>query len=111
MVSTKVGGIPEVLPPEMIRMAQPNVNGKQNQLCLKAKLCSLIAILFLAIVSALDDAIDSHLKGTCMSPWDCHQFIHRTYNWVDIASRTQSVYDIVQQQPSSSVGKLLCKYE
>nr|CAG4636967.1 EOG090X0515 [Ceriodaphnia reticulata]SVE72903.1 EOG090X0515 [Ceriodaphnia reticulata] len=89
VVSTKVGGIPEVLPPEMIRMAQPNVN---------------------AIVSALDDAIDSHLKGTCMSPWDCHQFIHRTYNWVDIASRTQSVYDNVQKQPSSSVGKLLCKY-
>ncbi|XP_046437369.1 phosphatidylinositol N-acetylglucosaminyltransferase subunit A-like isoform X1 [Daphnia pulex] len=87
VVSTKVGGIPEVLPPEMIRMAQPDVS---------------------AIVSALDDAIDSHLKGTCMSPWECHQFIHRTYNWVDIATRTQLVYDDVKQQPSLSVGKLLC---
>nr|SVE76351.1 EOG090X0515 [Daphnia longispina] len=89
VVSTKVGGIPEVLPPEMIHMAPPNVS---------------------AIVSALDDAIDSHLKGTCMSPWDCHQFIHRTYNWVDIATRTQSVYDNVKQQPSLSVGKLLCSF-
>nr|SVE84223.1 EOG090X0515 [Daphnia pulex] len=90
VVSTKVGGIPEVLPPEMIRMAQPDVS---------------------AIVSALDDAIDSHLKGTCMSPWECHQFIHRTYNWVDIATRTQLVYDDVKQQPSLSVGKLLCRYK
>nr|SVE73522.1 EOG090X0515 [Daphnia atkinsoni] len=89
VVSTKVGGIPEVLPPDMIRMAQPNVA---------------------AIVSALDDAIDSHLKGTCMSPSACHQFIHRTYNWVDIATRTQLVYDNVKKQPSSSVGKLLRRY-
>nr|SVE78827.1 EOG090X0515 [Daphnia lumholtzi] len=86
VVSTKVGGIPEVLPPNMIRMAQPNVN---------------------AIVSALDDAIDAHLKGTCMSPSACHQFIHRTYNWLDIATRTQLVYDNVKKQPNSSVGKLL----
>nr|SVE83043.1 EOG090X0515 [Daphnia magna] len=89
VVSTKVGGIPEVLPPDMIRMAQPNVN---------------------AIVSALDDAIDSHLKGTCMSPSTCHQFIHRTYNWLDIATRTQLVYDNVKKQPNSSVGKLLRSY-
>lgn len=89
VVSTKVGGIPEVLPPDMIRMAQPNVN---------------------AIVSALDDAIDSHLKGTCMSPSACHQFIHRTYNWLDIATRTQLVYDNVKKQPNSSVGKLLRRY-
>nr|SVE86089.1 EOG090X0515 [Daphnia similis]SVE86718.1 EOG090X0515 [Daphnia similis]SVE87345.1 EOG090X0515 [Daphnia similis]SVE87971.1 EOG090X0515 [Daphnia similis] len=90
VVSTKVGGIPEVLPPNMIRMAQPNVN---------------------AIVSALDDAIDSHLKGTCMSPSACHQFIHRTYNWLDIATRTQLVYDNVKKQPNSSVGKLLRRYQ
>nr|SVE74148.1 EOG090X0515 [Daphnia barbata] len=89
VVSTKVGGIPEVLPPGMIRMAEPNVS---------------------AIVSALDDAIDSHLKGTCLSPSACHQFIHRTYNWVDIATRTQLVYENVKQQPSSSVGKLLRRY-
>ncbi|XP_032780901.2 phosphatidylinositol N-acetylglucosaminyltransferase subunit A isoform X1 [Daphnia magna] len=89
VVSTKVGGIPEVLPPDMIRMAQPNVN---------------------AIVSALDDAIDSHLKGTCMSPSACHQFIHRTYNWLDIATRTQLVYDNVKKQQNSSVGKLLRRY-
>nr|SVE75090.1 EOG090X0515 [Daphnia dolichocephala] len=89
VVSTKVGGIPEVLPPDMIRMAEPNVS---------------------AIVSALDDAIDSHLKGTCMSPSACHQFIHATYNWVDIATRTQLVYENVKQQPSSSVGKLLRRY-
>nr|SVE70389.1 EOG090X0515 [Daphnia similis]SVE71644.1 EOG090X0515 [Daphnia similis] len=90
VVSTQVGGIPEVLPPDMIRMAQPNVN---------------------AIVSALDDAIDSHLKGTCMSPSACHQFIHRTYNWLDIATRTQLVYDNVKRQPNSSVGKLLRRYQ
>lgn len=28
VVSTKVGGIPEVLPPEMIHLAMPNVKGR-----------------------------------------------------------------------------------
>jgi hypothetical protein len=28
VVSTKVGGVPEVLPPEMIFLAEPNVKGK-----------------------------------------------------------------------------------
>nr|CAG4649287.1 EOG090X0515 [Scapholeberis mucronata]SVE93584.1 EOG090X0515 [Scapholeberis mucronata] len=89
VVSTKVGGIPEVLPPEMIKMAQPNVD---------------------AIVSALDDAIDSHLRGTCMSPWDCHRFIDGTYNWVDIATRTELIYNTIKKQPNTSVGQLLCRY-
>nr|CAG4646216.1 EOG090X0515 [Macrothrix elegans] len=88
VVSTKVGGIAEVLPPEMIWLAQPNVN---------------------AIVSALDDAIKSHLHGKCMSPWDCHAFVNRTYNWVDIASRTQIVYDNARRQPPSTVGEVFRK--
>nr|CAG4641651.1 EOG090X0515 [Eurycercus lamellatus] len=89
VVSTKVGGIPEVLPPNMIWLAEPNVND---------------------IVSALDEAIQAQLMGTCISPWTSHEFIHRVYNWVDIAARTQLVYDDVHRQPSSSIGKLFRKY-
>jgi len=31
VVSTKVGGVPEVLPSEMIFLAEPNVKGKLNE--------------------------------------------------------------------------------
>nr|CAG4634752.1 EOG090X0515 [Alona affinis] len=89
VVSTKVGGIPEVLPPEMIWLAEPNVD---------------------AIVSAIDSAIEAHQNGRCISPWTSHQFIHRAYNWVDIAERTQRVYDNVKNQPAQSAGQLFRKY-
>lgn len=32
VVCTKVGGIPEVLPPELIRLAEPNVDGNEVRL-------------------------------------------------------------------------------
>nr|CAG4636131.1 EOG090X0515 [Eubosmina coregoni]SVE69766.1 EOG090X0515 [Eubosmina coregoni] len=86
VVSTKVGGVPEVLPPEMIWLAEPNVN---------------------AIVLALDKAIDCHLKGTGLSPLARHEFIQRTYNWTNIANRTELVYDNVHQQPPLTTGQLL----
>ena len=62
-------------------------------------------------MSALDDAIDAHLKGTCISPWTSHDFVHRAYNWDNIAGRTQRVYDNVKEQPLQSTGHLFRKYE
>ena len=32
VVSTRVGGVPEVLPPELIRLAEPNVTGTHTLL-------------------------------------------------------------------------------
>lgn len=40
VVSTKVGGVPEVLPPDMIRMAQPNVSGKQTNCAAWSPCCA-----------------------------------------------------------------------
>ena len=31
VVSTRVGGIPEVLPPDLIRLVEPSVKGNQSQ--------------------------------------------------------------------------------
>ena len=31
VVSTRVGGIPEVLPPDLIRLVEPSVKGNQKQ--------------------------------------------------------------------------------
>lgn len=66
---------------------------------------------YLAIVLALDKAIDCHLKGTGLSPLARHEFIQRTYNWTNIANRTELVYDNVHQQPPLTTGQLLRKYE
>jgi phosphatidylinositol glycan class A protein len=63
-VSTKVGGVPEVLPPHMVHFAEPNV---------------------VAIVEALTDAIP---LTKLVRPRELHAQVKAMYNWHDVARRT-----------------------
>nr|CAG4650115.1 EOG090X0515 [Sida crystallina] len=85
IVSTKVGGIPEVLPDDMIELAEPNVND---------------------IVTAIDKAIVSYRHGKCMSPDKCHEFVKKAYDWENVAQRTQAVYNTINDQSTLSLGQL-----
>jgi len=38
VVSTKVGGVPEVLPPDLIYLAEPNDQSKYSEICLNRTL-------------------------------------------------------------------------
>ncbi|XP_065898364.1 phosphatidylinositol N-acetylglucosaminyltransferase subunit A-like [Dysidea avara] len=74
VISTKVGGVPEVLPNDMICMAEPNVS---------------------SLAEALHEAIEVQRSGQQLDAWESHQRVTDMYNWYDIAERTEKVYDRV----------------
>jgi len=85
VVSTNVGGIPELLPADMIVLAEPNEE---------------------AIVSGLEGAIQAFKNGTDTSPWTVHFYIDKHYSWDDVARKTEIVYENALQQPQLRVKQL-----
>ncbi|XP_031563724.1 N-acetylglucosaminyl-phosphatidylinositol biosynthetic protein-like [Actinia tenebrosa] len=79
VVSTQVGGVPEVLPSDMIRLAQPSVK---------------------ALEEALDDAILAVRTGKVLNAEVLHERIKSMYTWMNVCKRTETVYDTVSKLPS-----------
>ena len=71
VVSTDVGGIPEVLPNEFFCLVKPDVD-------------DIISGLETVIFNLLDDKIPDKLT--------CNKFVAGAYDWLDITRRTQIVY-------------------
>jgi len=68
VVSTNVGGVPEVLPPSMIKFADPNT-------------------------TALGEAVlESISLSKQIDPWEVHQRVQSMYNWMEVTKRTEVVY-------------------
>ncbi|CAH0387782.1 unnamed protein product [Bemisia tabaci] len=89
VVSTKVGGIPEVLPPELIYLAEPNVP---------------------ALLNSLEEAISDLRANSVLSPDECHKVVKTLYNWMDITERTEIVYGRIINEPKKKLGKQLQSY-
>ncbi|XP_076368963.1 phosphatidylinositol N-acetylglucosaminyltransferase subunit A-like isoform X3 [Tachypleus tridentatus] len=89
VVSTKVGGVPEVLPPDLVWLTEPSVAG---------------------LVAGLNQAIHDQKVGKVVPPWVAHQKIKEAYQWKDIASRTEVVYNRIIQDPVHSLGTKLSWY-
>eukprot|EP00112_Aurelia_sp_Birch-Aquarium-sp1_P009046 Seg2014.3 transcript_id=Seg2014.3/GoldUCD/mRNA.D3Y31 product="N-acetylglucosaminyl-phosphatidylinositol biosynthetic protein" protein_id=Seg2014.3/GoldUCD/D3Y31 len=89
VVSTCVGGIPEVLPSDLITFAEPSVK---------------------SLVGALDSAIEKafHCKG--VNRWKNHERVKRMYSWTDVAERTEKVYENVMKDEKRSLQQRLRKY-
>ena len=71
VVSTAVGGIPEVLPEKFIYFVEPTVE---------------------SILLGLERAIKDVVNGSRPDPWQCNSFVSRAYNWRRVAERTEAVY-------------------
>lgn len=71
VVSTRVGGIPEVLPDEYIITEEPNPELLSN---------------------AVLQAIRMREEGRLMDPSERHRAVRLMYNWPDVARRTEIVY-------------------
>jgi len=83
VVSTAVGGVPEVLPPDMIQLSKPNTD-------------DLIVAVDLALKRV--DQVD---------PWKFHRRIQQMYDWNYVAERTDIVYRrILMHPPSSLIRKI-----
>lgn len=75
VVSTDVGGIPEVLPPGMAYLAKPEAK---------------------ALTQQLFRAIQDYDKISCS---DMHQIVKNLYSWRQVAERTEVVYDFAMEKP------------
>eukprot|EP00601_Ochromonadales_sp_CCMP2298_P022804 CAMPEP_0173323156 /NCGR_PEP_ID=MMETSP1143-20121109/30378_1 /TAXON_ID=483371 /ORGANISM="non described non described, Strain CCMP2298" /LENGTH=410 /DNA_ID=CAMNT_0014267125 /DNA_START=1 /DNA_END=1230 /DNA_ORIENTATION=- len=86
VVSTKVGGVPEVLPPSMIKFAEPDADA----LCL-----------------ALVEAVSISRR---IVPQQLHERVKAMYHWADVAKRTEAVYDDISVSRRPSLAVRLVKY-
>lgn len=86
IVSTKVGGVPEVLPPSMIKFSEPQ---------------------YLELVEALSEAISISRR---IVPEDFHDRICNTYSWLNVAERTEAVYDSIKSNRKPSLALRLMRY-
>ncbi len=86
VVSTRVGGVPEVLPPAFIKFAEPNV---------------------LDIVDALSEGIVASRR---IIQLDLHRYVSRVYSWVDVCLRTEVVYRNILRKKVPSRGSRFLRY-
>jgi phosphatidylinositol N-acetylglucosaminyltransferase subunit A len=85
-VSTKVGGVPEVLPSPMLLLADPDPS---------------------SIIDALEKAISDVPHH---SPWSLHDNCKQFYSWDWVAERTERVYDRISEMPPLSLYQRLMNY-
>jgi len=88
VVSTNVGGVPEVLPPDMIHLSDPNVD-------------SLVEGLSIAIAEKIDS----------VNPYEFHQRVSEIYSWERVARETEVVYSNVFAKPRLSFLQRLARYK
>ncbi|GFG29493.1 hypothetical protein Cfor_05052 [Coptotermes formosanus] len=89
VVSTKVGGIPEVLPSDLIYLTEPNVP---------------------SLLLGLETALANLRSGNVVPPLECHRRVASLYNWMDVARRTEAVYHRVAGEKSKTLGSQLRSY-
>ncbi len=70
MVSTRVGGIPEVLPDELVTLCEPSVR---------------------SICDGLETVIARIRTGNVVSPATIHRKVRTLYTWRNVAERTEKV--------------------
>lgn len=87
-VSTSVGGIPEVLPRDLIVFAQPNAE---------------------CLIDGIKIAIERMYSGS-WNPQNAHKRVAKMYNWDDIAERTGAVYSHVMDLPSLSASERFIRF-
>ncbi|XP_032476156.1 phosphatidylinositol N-acetylglucosaminyltransferase subunit A isoform X2 [Phocoena sinus] len=86
VVSTRVGGIPEVLPENLIILCEPSV----KSLC-----------------EGLEKAVSQLKSGALPPPENIHNIVKTFYTWRNVAERTEKVYDQVAGEAVLSMDKRL----
>jgi phosphatidylinositol N-acetylglucosaminyltransferase subunit A len=89
VVSTNVGGIPEVLPPDLIYLAEPNGS---------------------AMVECLVAAIHQYETNAHYDPMTTHERIKQMYSWDRVAIETEHVYETIQSKPRPTLRERLACY-
>lgn len=119
VVSTRVGGIPEVLPSNLIHLTDPTVDSLHRGLISTIRKLQrsrqkvtanghIVADQPSASESGAESAAESGADSV-LCPYECNEILRKLYNWNDITRRTELVYKRVQVEPDPSFGdKLTC---
>jgi len=93
VVSTQVGGVPEVLPSDLIRLAEPNTSG-YNMVVRSTWFWLLLMSIpgCTALVDVLEEAIEAHRCGSRLPHQEMHERVKRMYTWHNVAKRTEKVF-------------------
>ncbi|KJE95407.1 GlcNAc transferase [Capsaspora owczarzaki ATCC 30864] len=86
VVSTRVGGVPEVFPEDMMVLAEPTVDDLVRAVC--------------EAIPRIND----------INPDQLHQRVKSMYNWNDVAARTEVVYDNISGVEESPLVERLHQY-
>ncbi|XP_059059539.1 phosphatidylinositol N-acetylglucosaminyltransferase subunit A [Achroia grisella] len=89
VVSTKVGGIPEVLPESMIYLTEPTVG---------------------SLIEGIKSAMKDISEGKILCPYKCNSMVRSMYNWTDVTKRTEQVYNKISQNKNNPIGYQLKSY-
>lgn len=89
VVSTKVGGIPEVLPEDLIILCEPSVQ---------------------ALFQGLEKALHFSKTGEILDAFETHKRIKKMYNWRKVAERTEKVYNNIMATPPRDVSQRLTRF-
>ena len=84
VVSTKVGGIPEVLPGRYIHFVEPEVKSIEN---------------------GLVEAVIKVIRNQQPSKKECHDFVKKAYDWRNVAQRTEIVYETIMAEKKKDLPK------
>nr|XP_019045831.1 phosphatidylinositol glycan, class A [Kwoniella bestiolae CBS 10118]OCF24761.1 phosphatidylinositol glycan, class A [Kwoniella bestiolae CBS 10118] len=87
VVATKVGGVPEILPEDMIEFARADEED---------------------VIRALTHAIHT-IKSGKHDPLKAHERVKGMYTWEEVAERTEKVYERAMETPSRSTAERLSR--
>jgi phosphatidylinositol glycan class A protein len=90
VVSTNVGGVPEVLPPDMNILCDATVTD---------------------LVDGVVQAVQRQQSSNPVDPMEMHRRIETMYSWHRVAKQTESVYDQIITEPPKSLGERLSCYQ
>mmetsp|Transcript_2801 Transcript_2801/g.3725 ORF Transcript_2801/g.3725 Transcript_2801/m.3725 type:complete len:454 (+) Transcript_2801:76-1437(+) len=93
VVSTNVGGVPEVLPEDMILMAKPVVQD-----------------LFQVLETAISEKVGC-TGGMSFDPLRFHERISIMYSWERVATKTASIYEQVMKKKRLTFLQRLARYK
>lgn len=113
VVSTKVGGIPEVLPSELIILTEPNVDAVYEGL-LKAieiqKNRKTITVKSNRNRKKPKTINEKSKNVPILCPFEVNSKVAELYNWSNVAQRTEIVYKKVLKEPDTCLGQKLEAY-
>lgn len=96
VVATRVGGVPEILPADMIEFARADEDGGQR-----------VAKLMTDVIRALSQAIHTIRKGR-HDARAAHARVRNMYSWASVAERTEKVYErVLASKPLSTWDRLV----